>query len=690
MIAMTDSASSPYQQGFMGYINNGWKSVLPLPLGAKYPPPEGFTGREAPTPTYNHYVQWGAGAGNICLRLPDGVIGLDVDHYNTKTGWDTLRELERRLGTLPDTWRSTSREDGASGIRLYKTPTNMWWPASAGADIDIIQSSHRYTVVWPSQHPNGGTYHWITPDGISLIGAGPHIDDLPDLPNAWVKHLTKGRSASEDDIPTLNHSDIQNVLTRIATDGAMCQQVNTLFNELLDSIETNTQRHDTAVTVTLKLAALGAAGHEGVAEALNILEHNFVLAVGATRGKQTATLEWQRLLAGACAYVIDEPAETCLGDDCTRHLPSLDLTPPTELQPPTPEPEDDQDTPSWEPIDMHAVFIGEKQPSEPTLWHRSDGRALLYPGKVHSIYGESESGKSMLMQHETAEQLKKGNTVLYIDFESDEHTIIDRLRRLGVTVAHIHNLTYIRPERTWSNPIEQPVKEQILTSTYTLAIIDGVTEALNIFGAETNDNDTITRFMRTFPRRLARATGAAVVLIDHIPKNAKNSRHAIGGQAKLAAVDGAAYLITVDEVLGIDKFGQLRVKITKDRPGRIRGHCWTDESGHERIQTAAVVPVDSREKDITKMSVCPPDGSNHDAMALQRISNIIHNAPNQTIRKCDIRTTLGIGEGGPTTEFNKRVKKLVDGGFITEKESPGKSQMMQSIKPYVALQAKIG
>ena len=43
----------------------------------------------------------------------------------------------------------------------------------------------------------------------------------------------------------------------------------------------------------------------------------------------------------------------------------------------------------------------------------------------------------------------------------------------------------------------------IIDRKYTLAIIDGVTEALTMFGFETNDNDGITKFMRLIPRRLS-------------------------------------------------------------------------------------------------------------------------------------------------------------------------------------------
>jgi hypothetical protein len=132
-----------------------------------------------------------------------------------------------------------------------------------------------------------------------------------------------------------------------------------------------------------------------------------------------------------------------------------------------------------------------------------------------------------------------------------------------------------------------------------------VTEALTLFGFETNDNDGITKFMRLIPRQIARHTKAATVLVDHIAKGA-STRFAIGGQAKLAAIDGASYLVDVIEPPAIGKEGCLKMSITKDRPGQVRGHCVTDTTKNNRIQLAAMISIDSTGDD-TKMIIGAPD-----------------------------------------------------------------------------------
>ena len=90
-----------------------------------------------------------------------------------------------------------------------------------------------------------------------------------------------------------------------------------------------------------------------------------------------------------------------------------------------------RDTPSWQPMDLRRVIAGECRPAVPTLLERTDGQHLLYPGLTHSLHGEPESAKSLLMQAEAALRINRGEEVLYLDFESDEESMVARLLELG-------------------------------------------------------------------------------------------------------------------------------------------------------------------------------------------------------------------------------------------------------------------
>jgi bifunctional DNA primase/polymerase-like protein len=138
---------------------------------------------------------------NVALRLPDGVIGIDLDLYEDPTKDHPAAErqaawkvLEARLGPLPGSPRATSRDDGASGIRLYRVPPS--WKAAGilpaapvceghplpdgreakPGDLvspgEVIQHHHRYMVAPPSLHPSGRRYRWL----------GGNILPVSDLP----------------------------------------------------------------------------------------------------------------------------------------------------------------------------------------------------------------------------------------------------------------------------------------------------------------------------------------------------------------------------------------------------------------------------------------------------------------------------------------------------------------------------
>lgn len=248
---------------------------------------------------------------------------------------------------------------------------------------------------------------------------------------------------------------------------------------------------------------------------------------------------------------------------------------------------------SWSPTMMSKYLRGEFEPESGSVLRRTDGIALLYAGRVHSIHGESESGKSWLALIATAEVLASGGRVTYLDYESDAQTIADRLTLLGAKPEDIEKrLWYSSPESAPS--MADPVFATLLGRKTELCVIDGANAAMATCGSiETKDTDAVTRWFAIMPRAIARATGAAVLLIDHVTKNRESrGRFAIGSQAKMAALDGAAYICEPIEALSPGKVGKIELRIGKDRPGGVRTHC-SGYSPADRTQLAARITIDS-------------------------------------------------------------------------------------------------
>jgi hypothetical protein len=246
---------------------------------------------------------------------------------------------------------------------------------------------------------------------------------------------------------------------------------------------------------------------------------------------------------------------------------------------------------SWAPVDLSAFIDGTFLPPQPGLLFRLDGVGLLYPGRVHSFHGESESGKSWVALISSVEVLNNGGTVLYVDFESTPDEIVARLLRLGVDAESLcARFYYVQPE--CSSDLDPQSFSDLLGRQYDLAVIDGVTESLGLYKAPSVDNDAVTTWGRKLPRRIARETGAAVVCIDHVTKSAESrGRFAIGGQAKLALLDGAAYVVEPKD-LAPGQVGWIILRVAKDRAGQVRQNSGTRRAS-DQTQEAARIRVDS-------------------------------------------------------------------------------------------------
>lgn len=178
---------------------------LVLPTGAKSHPQSGLTGYTViPEPAVViEQIDAMTDTSNIGIRLPAGIIGIDVDTYGHKNGHRALSKLESVLGALPPTWSSSRREfnpDHRSAIYFYRlAPAQLRWftarntfPRFASEvcrDVETIQLTHRYAVVGPST-VDGLIYTWYRPDGSTEPALmPPDFSTLPTLPRAWAARL---------------------------------------------------------------------------------------------------------------------------------------------------------------------------------------------------------------------------------------------------------------------------------------------------------------------------------------------------------------------------------------------------------------------------------------------------------------------------------------------------------------------
>lgn len=337
--------ASPYVVAARDYFEAGW-SPVPLPYKEKSPVPDGYTGALGKYVDEETLKGWlkpktrlKAGnfnfpPGNIALRLPKGVLGIDVDAYGEKTGAETLAAAEEVWGALPLTWVTTSKDDGVSGIRLFRIPEDLAWPGELpqGKGVELLRWDHRFAIVAPSVHDKtGATYKWFreqelvnphdgdgNPDAadvdvqmVEMPDEFPAPEDLPALPQEWIDGLTRGkkwkeRSADEE----LDASALQSWLAERVNPDEMCAAMRktvTTYSRQVRTSGVDGGAHDDGRDGIWAILGDSKSGHSGVVAALAELRQVFFVAVRKRRGSvRQAQGEWARALSLGAAKISAE------------------------------------------------------------------------------------------------------------------------------------------------------------------------------------------------------------------------------------------------------------------------------------------------------------------------------------------------------------------------------------------------
>lgn len=642
--------------------------VVPIRRGTKDPGSvvgQGWPAKSTRDPE-QIVARWAGTDHGVALHVGrSGVVAFDLDHP------ERVPEALAKAIRASSPPRQRTRRTGARGHVLFAMPQGRTLGNSTGGlgkDWGQVRGANGVLAVYPTEHPEpDGEYAWLRTGPVPVLDA----DVAALLPDAG---------------PAADAATDQTVVAFLAEHRQACRPgaLAPALDRFAALVRTGGSRHEAAVEVACWLARESAADYYPAPEAFDALEAEFTKALDAER---PAGPEFAGIVAWAIGQVTPEqvaakraalhPAET--GDAA----PEVDFLAGTGSAAAT-----SQVAPvaSWAGQDLTAVLDGTYAPLEPTLLPRTDRRCLLYAGLVHGLHGESESGKSLLAQAEVARCLQAGLRVVYIDYESNASTVVGRLLLMSVTREAIRrHLVYVRPERSPADPAERDAWRALLDEPAALVVIDGVTEALTTMGRSTVDNDEVTLWFRQVPRAIAQATGAAVVLVDHVTKSTEGrGRFAIGAQAKMSALDGASYAVEVVQPLGRGMRGVLRLWVGKDREGGVRPYCGRFRPA-DRAQLAATVVVDSTAGPIT-VEVQPPDDLQGTPARpfrptgfMERLSRALEGRTeplpgNALVRRSDLVT-------GKAEHKAKALDVLVTEGYVQRRQT-GQALLHTSLRPY--------
>lgn len=275
------------------------------------------------------------------------------------------------------------------------------------------------------------------------------------------------------------------------------------------------------------------------------------------------------------------------------------------------------------------VFDDAYEGMKATIFEREDKQPMFYPATVSTIFGEPGSGKSWITFTACAREVKAGRPACYLDFEGSKRSAYRRMRQLGCTAEQLRRCFVYRgpkdhpakPEPGDTDSIRAAIRQRFIDTVtavvagrrFSLVVVDGVTNAMAIAGYKVNDNGEATLWDHEVPRTIVEKSGAAVVTVDHVSKNAGQTRFAGGAGAKLANVSGIA--VRAERVR--DDAGGTIVRcalyVTKDREGDVESSCQYSETGGGDMFGHFLLQTDNN-RTVGKLSgldgvVVTPDGA---------------------------------------------------------------------------------
>lgn len=332
---------------------------------------------------------------------------------------------------------------------------------------------------------------------------------------------------------------------------------------------------------------------------------------------------------------------------------------------------------SWwpKPLDLEDT----EQEPEPCFLTREDGVNLIYRGKVNGLLGESESGKTWIALLAVQQALTQGQSVIYLDFEDSMRGIMNRLRAMGTIDYHLANLVYSNPDEMLGLNASSDLYEALATFKPDLVVLDGVNAAMTLLGLDLTSNTDATKFSQQVLRPLKRG-GAGVLTIDHVPKSKENrGNYAIGAQAKRADIDGAAISVEVMAPFGRGQNGELKLTVTKDRPGHVRANAaGAKAAGSAHLRSAG--------DDQVRISIRPVGSAQafRPTHLMEKVSTLL-----QVTRLPLSKSTVEKEIGGKRDAVRAACQVLLVEGYIEVENGARNALNLIHIKPYIEAQDRL-
>lgn len=328
----------------------------------------------------------------------------------------------------------------------------------------------------------------------------------------------------------------------------------------------------------------------------------------------------------------------------------------------------DGSVPSFD--DVAAAVRGEIPDLLPTMFDRSDGTCLVYPGLLHWLYGPPGRGKSLIAALLCVQVLNRGGTCGYLDWEGNRAMMGDRLRALGARAEDVaERFFYARPGNL------EPHKEWLADQAagWDLCVYDGTARALAASGRDEERNPEVLAWMEAVITPVTEA-GCAAVMLDHVTNDPMSRDRPRGASAKMGEVSGAAWELRSGTPFNRGTAGFAKLIQRKDREGR------TGVDG----EVVAEVHFEPAGRGVTRWAVKVPGKGAADLAhggALEKTWKTVNSivAANLTANT----NTVHKMQGGDKGKLSAMLDELVDMGHLRAEPGPKNMKVWVPVTPYL-------
>jgi AAA domain len=183
---------------------------------------------------------------------------------------------------------------------------------------------------------------------------------------------------------------------------------------------------------------------------------------------------------------------------------------------------------------------------------------VLFRAENHIIFGSAGQGKTMLACYISAELIKRGESVVYLDHENGAGRIFKRMHALGCTEEMLEELFYYFEDPASTLEDAPDYREMLAEIRPSLVVFDSLFGFMVVANLDENYGPDVGKWFDAFaPPTLE----AATLILDHTPKKGDTER---GSGRKRDAVDVSW---EVKGNFSTDRVGPLKLSLKKSRNG---------------------------------------------------------------------------------------------------------------------------